>query len=209
MVPLPMTFWTIQTLNGVSFGMLLFLLAAGLSLIFGLMRILNLAHGSYYLLGAYVALSVVRATDSLLLAGLAATVAVALFEHPKIRRLIYPGRPDHPHAEIAQRQMRGGSTLVAFEVAGGRPAAFAAANALRLVKLSNNLGDAKSLITHPATTTHQRLTQPQRDALGISDGLLRLSVGLEDPRDLIADLTQALDIATREPPALAAAARGG
>jgi O-succinylhomoserine sulfhydrylase len=127
----------------------------------------------------------------------AAAVADALAEHPMVSRVLYPGREDHPQADLARRQMVEGSTLVAFEVAGGRPAAFAAANALRLIKLSNNLGDAKSLITHPATTTHQRLTQPQRDSLGISDGLLRLSVGLEDPRDLVADLTQALDIAGR------------
>lgn len=127
----------------------------------------------------------------------AAAVADALAEHPMVARVLYPGREDHPQADLACRQMQHGSTLVAFEVAGGRPAAFAAANALRLVKLSNNLGDAKSLLTHPATTTHQRLTPEQRAELGIGDGLLRLSVGLEDPRDLVADLTQALDIAGR------------
>ena len=123
----------------------------------------------------------------------AAVVADALAAHPLVRRVIYPGRDDHPQAELARRQMTGGGTLVAFEVDGGRRDAFAVSNALRLIRISNNLGDAKSLVTHPATTTHQRLTQPQRDELGISDGLLRLSVGLEDAEDLVADLTRALD----------------
>ena len=88
----------------------------------------------------------------------AATVSVALVEHPKISRMIYPGRPDHPQAAVVRKQMRGGSTLVAFEIKGGKEAAFRFQDALRLVRISNNLGDAKSLITHPATTTHQRLT---------------------------------------------------
>src|SRR6201996_4731301 len=101
-----------------------------------------------------LAVRVHRQTDS------AAPLAVALAEHPKITRLIYPGRPDHPQAAIVQKQMRGGSTLVAFEVAGGKPAAFRFQDALKLVRISNNLGDAKSLITHPATTTHSRLTAP-------------------------------------------------
>jgi len=118
----------------------------------------------------------------------AATVAVALAEHPKITRLIYPGRTDHPQAEVAARQMRAGSTLVAFEVKGGKAAAFRFQDALKLVRISNNLGDAKSLITHPATTTHQRLTPAQRAELGISDGFLRLSAGLEHPDDLVEDI---------------------
>jgi O-succinylhomoserine sulfhydrylase len=122
----------------------------------------------------------------------AATVAVALCEHPKIARLIYPGRPDHPQAAIAQKQMRAGSTLVAFEIKGGKAAAFRFQDALELVRISNNLGDAKSLITHPATTTHQRLTPAQRAELGISDGLVRLSAGLEHPDDIMYDLTNAL-----------------
>ena len=122
----------------------------------------------------------------------AAAVAVALSEHPKVSRLIYPGRPDHPQAAIVARQMRGGSTLVAFEVAGGKKGAFAFQDALRLVRISNNLGDAKSLITHPATTTHQRLKPEQRKDLGISDGMVRLSCGLEHPDDLIDDLMAAL-----------------
>jgi O-succinylhomoserine sulfhydrylase len=122
----------------------------------------------------------------------AATMAVALSEHPKIRRLIYPGRPDHPQAEIVRRQMQGGSTLVAFEIDGDKAAAFRFQDALKLVRISNNLGDAKSLITHPATTTHQRLTPAARAELGISDGLVRLSCGLEHPDDVVDDLVTAL-----------------
>jgi O-succinylhomoserine sulfhydrylase len=122
----------------------------------------------------------------------AATVAVALSEHPKISRLIYPGRTDHPQAAVAHRQMRAGSTLVAFEVKGGKAAAFRFQDALKLVRISNNLGDAKSLITHPATTTHQRLTPAQRAELGISDGFLRLSAGLEHPDDLVEDVMAGL-----------------
>ena len=122
----------------------------------------------------------------------AATVAVALVDHPKITRMIYPGRPDHPQADVIKRQMRGGSTLVAFEVAGGKKGAFAFQDALTLVRISNNLGDAKSLITHPATTTHQRLKPEQRKDLGISDGMVRLSCGLEHADDLIDDVTNAL-----------------
>src|ERR1700704_4616379 len=122
----------------------------------------------------------------------AATVAVALAEHPKISRLIYPGRTDHPQAEVARKQMRAGSTLVAFEVKGDKAAAFRFQDALRLIRISNNLGDAKSLITHPATTTHQRLTPAARAELGISDGLVRLSCGLEHPDDVVEDLVTAL-----------------
>src|SRR5216684_6973983 len=123
----------------------------------------------------------------------AATVAVALAGHPKISRLIYPGRPDHPQAEVVRKQMLGNSTLVAFEIAGGKAAAFRFQDALQLVRISNNLGDAKSMITHPATTTHQRLTPAQRAELGISDGLVRLSAGLEHPDDIVHDLMTALD----------------
>jgi O-succinylhomoserine sulfhydrylase len=134
-------------------------------------------------------LRVRRQTDT------AATVSVALVEHAKIRRLIYPGRPDHPQAATAGKQMRGGSTLVAFEIAGGRAAAFRFLNALKLVRITNNLGDAKSLITHPATTTHQRLTPEQRAELGITDGLVRFSAGLEHPDDVVEDLLAALEAA--------------
>jgi O-succinylhomoserine sulfhydrylase len=123
----------------------------------------------------------------------AGKVADFLANHPKISRLIYPGRADHPQAEIIKRQMKGGSNLVAFEVKGGKKAAFAVQDALQVVRISNNLGDAKSLITHPATTTHQRITPQARADLGITDGFLRLSVGLEHPDDIVEDLTLALD----------------
>jgi len=122
----------------------------------------------------------------------AATVADALAKHPKVTRLLYPGRPDHPQAALVQKQMRAGSTLVAFEVTGGKAGAFRFQDALKLVKISNNLGDAKSLITHPATTTHQRLTPAARAELGISDGLVRLSCGLEHADDIVEDLVAAL-----------------
>src|SRR5438094_565482 len=133
-----------------------------------------------------LAVRVQRQTDT------AATIAVALAEHPKISRLLYPGRPDHPQAELAHRQMRAGSTLVAFEIKGGKGAAFRFQDALKLVRISNNLGDAKSLITHPATTTHQRLTPAQRAELGIGDGLVRFSAGLEHPDDIMEDLNAGL-----------------
>jgi len=123
----------------------------------------------------------------------AAAVADALAGHPKIARLIYPGRADHPQAEVVAKQMRGGSTLVAFEVAGGKAAAFRFMNALRLVTITNNLGDAKSLVTSPAITTHQRLTAAERAVLGIGDGLIRFSAGLEHPDDVMTDLLSALD----------------
>jgi O-succinylhomoserine sulfhydrylase len=127
----------------------------------------------------------------------AAKIADALASHPNVTRLIYPGRPDHPQAAIIRRQMTAGGTLVTFEVPGGKAGAFAVANALSIIKISNNLGDAKSIMTHPATTTHQRLTPDARAGLGISDGMLRLSVGLEDPDDLIADLSYALSALER------------
>ncbi len=110
-----------------------------------------------------------------------------------VMRVLYPGLPSHPQAELAGRQMKGGSALVAFEIEGGKERAFRTVNALATIDISNNLGDAKSLITHPATTTHQRLSPEGRARLGIGDGLLRLSVGLEDADDLIEDLDQALN----------------
>jgi O-succinylhomoserine sulfhydrylase len=122
----------------------------------------------------------------------AARIADVLAADPRVARVVYPGRADHPQHAIAAKQMSGGGTLVAFEVSGGKRAAFAVADALSIIGISNNLGDAKSLITHPETTTHQRLKPEQRAALGIGPGLLRLSVGLEDPDDLIEDLDQAL-----------------
>jgi O-succinylhomoserine sulfhydrylase len=123
----------------------------------------------------------------------AGRIAEVLASHSKISRLIYPGRADHPQAALVRKQMRGGSTLVGFEVKGGKQAAFRVLNALRLAKISNNLGDAKSLVTHPATTTHQRLKPEDRAALGISEGFIRFSTGLEHADDLIEDLTAALE----------------
>ncbi|MCK1741341.1 O-succinylhomoserine sulfhydrylase [Bradyrhizobium sp. 139] len=123
----------------------------------------------------------------------AARIADVLANHPKISRLVFPGRADHPQAALVKKQMRGGSTLVGFEVKGGKQAAFRALNELKLAKISNNLGDAKSLVTHPATTTHQRLKPEDRAALGISEGFIRFSAGLEHPDDLIEDLTAALE----------------
>jgi O-succinylhomoserine sulfhydrylase len=123
----------------------------------------------------------------------AAIVADALAGHSKIGRLIYPGRADHPQAAVIARQMKGGSTLIALEIEGGKAGAFRFLNALELIRISNNLGDAKSLITHPATTTHQRFTPEERIEMGVSEGLVRLSVGLEHPGDLIEDLMQALE----------------
>ena len=122
----------------------------------------------------------------------AAAVADALARLPKVARVLYPGRADHPQADLARRQMTLGGSLVSFHLDGGKDMAFRFANALRLIDISNNLGDAKSLITHPATTTHFRLTPDARKELGITDGMMRLSVGLEDPGDLIDDLAQAL-----------------
>lgn len=129
------------------------------------------------------------------MADAALTVAQALAAHPKVARVIYPGLASHPQHGLAMAQMGSGGTLVAFEVAGGKAAAFRFMNALEIAKISNNLGDAKTIVTHPATTTHQRLPQEQKDALGITPGLIRLSLGLEDAGDLVADLTRALSVA--------------
>jgi O-succinylhomoserine sulfhydrylase len=123
----------------------------------------------------------------------ASRIADVLASHPKISRLVFPGRADHPQAELVKKQMRGGSTLVGFEVKGGKQGAFRMLNELKLAKISNNLGDAKSLVTHPATTTHQRLKPEDRAALGISEGFIRFSAGLEHADDLIEDLTAALE----------------
>lgn len=124
--------------------------------------------------------------------GSAARIADYLADHPKVGTVLYPGRDDHPDAAVARKQMTGGSTLVAFELKGGKTEAFDFANGLDLVLLSNNLGDAKTLTTHPATTTHKNLTPEARAELGISDALMRLSVGIEDVEDLLEDLDQAL-----------------
>lgn len=122
----------------------------------------------------------------------AARIAGHLACHPAIERVIYPGRNDHPQAAIIARQMTGGSTLVCFDVKGGKQQAFSFLNALDIVKISNNLGDAKSLVTHPATTTHKNLAEDARLDLGILGGTVRLSVGLEDADDLIEDIDRAL-----------------
>jgi O-succinylhomoserine sulfhydrylase len=123
----------------------------------------------------------------------AAAVADKLANHDKLVKMTYPGRADHPQADIIRRQMSGGSTLCSFEIKGGKAGAFRFLNALRLISITNNLGDAKTLVTHPTTTTHQRLTPEQRAQLGIGDGLIRFSAGLEHPDDVIEDLTTALD----------------
>jgi O-succinylhomoserine sulfhydrylase len=132
-------------------------------------------------------LRVERQTDN------AGFLAESLHRHRKVRRLTYPGRPDHPQAELIRRQMSGGSTMIALEVEGGKEGAFRFMNGLGLIRISNNLGDAKSLVTHPATTTHQRFAPEVRAEMGIPDGLVRLSVGLEHREDLLADLLQALE----------------
>src|SRR5690606_27389724 len=120
----------------------------------------------------------------------ASKIADLLADEKKIKKVLYPGRADHPQAATVKRQMRGGGTLIALEVEGGKAGAFRFCNALRLIRVSNNLGDAKSLIVHPATTTHQRFTPEARAEMGIGDGLLRLSVGLEHPDDLAEDLAR-------------------
>jgi O-succinylhomoserine sulfhydrylase len=122
----------------------------------------------------------------------AVTIAKHLEQHPRVRRVLYPWLASHPQHELARRQMLGGGTIVTIEVDGGQAEAFTVLDALELVDISNNLGDAKSLITHPATTTHRRLGVQGRAAQGITDGVIRLSVGLEDVDDLLGDLDQAL-----------------
>jgi O-succinylhomoserine sulfhydrylase len=122
----------------------------------------------------------------------AGRVADHLAGRPGVGRVIYCGRQDHPQADIVARQMTGPGQMIAFEVEGGKEAAFRFQNALRLIKISNNLGDAKSLITHPPTTTHQRIGPAARAELGITDGMLRLSIGLENANDLIADIDRGL-----------------
>jgi O-succinylhomoserine sulfhydrylase len=119
-------------------------------------------------------------------------IAQFLETSPKIARALYPTLASHPQRELAMSQMTGGGTLVAFEVKGGKEAAFRLMNAFQIITISNNLGDTKSLATHPATTTHMRIGQEERAKLGITDGCIRLSVGLEDTADLIDDLAQAL-----------------
>ncbi|HUB50121.1 MAG TPA: O-succinylhomoserine sulfhydrylase [Acetobacteraceae bacterium] len=122
----------------------------------------------------------------------AASIADFLADQPGVTRVWYPSRADHPQRALAMRQMKAGGTVVTFEVAGGKEAAFAVMNAFGLIAVSNNLGDSKSLATHPATTTHMRIGAEERAKLGITDGVIRVSIGLEDPDDLKDDLTQAL-----------------
>jgi len=125
----------------------------------------------------------------------ALALAQLLDSHPAVARALYPALASHPQHDLAMRQMRGGGTMIALELKGGKAAAYRLLDALNLIDISNNLGDAKSLITHPWTTTHQRLTAEDKLAMGIGEGMLRLSVGLEDVVDLTADLGAALDAA--------------
>ncbi|MCQ0091062.1 O-succinylhomoserine sulfhydrylase [Roseovarius sp. M141] len=125
-------------------------------------------------------------------AATALALTEALQDHPKLTRAIYPGHASHPQFDLVTQMIGKGGTVVALDL-GDQPQAFRFLNALKIVLISNNLGDTKSIITHPATTTHQRLPEDQRAALGITPGLVRLSLGIEDTDDLIADILQALD----------------
>ena len=122
----------------------------------------------------------------------AEAMAQALDGHPKLRQVIYPTLKNHPQKELARAQMQRGGTVLALDVEGGQAGAFRFLNTLKIFNISNNLGDAKSLVTHPATTTHQRLSEADRRHLAITPGLVRVSLGLEDAQDLIADVLQAL-----------------
>ncbi|MDA8585159.1 O-succinylhomoserine sulfhydrylase [Rhodobacteraceae bacterium] len=122
----------------------------------------------------------------------ALAVAQALEGHPQLERVIFPGLANHPQHTLAMSQLEKGGTVISLDLKGGQEAAFRFLNALEIVIISNNLGDAKSIVTHPTTTTHQRLTDEQRATLGITPGLVRISVGLEDTGDLIADIQGAL-----------------
>ena len=128
----------------------------------------------------------------------AAAVAEFLEGRKGVGKVLYPGLKSHPQHDLAMAQMSDGSTIVSFEIDGGKDAAFTFLNALGLIDISNNLGDAKSLTTHPATTTHQRLSEEERQELNITDGLVRLSVGLEDAEDIKEDLDQALSAAEKK-----------
>ena len=125
----------------------------------------------------------------------AGKVAEFMAGQKAISRVIYPGRPDHPQADVVRKQMSGGSTLICFDLKAGKQAAFDFENALEIIRISNNLGDAKSLITHPATTTHKNLNDAARAELGIGPGTLRISIGLEDVEDIIEDIDRALKMA--------------
>jgi O-succinylhomoserine sulfhydrylase len=125
----------------------------------------------------------------------AQALAEALQGHAKLAQVIYPGHQSHPQNALVKRQMGKGGTVLSLDLKDGQAAAFRFLNALKIVLISNNLGDAKSIATHPATTTHQRLPDEQKAALGITPGLVRLSVGIEDPEDLVKDILQALEVA--------------
>ncbi|HAA92312.1 MAG TPA: O-succinylhomoserine sulfhydrylase [Rhodospirillaceae bacterium] len=121
-------------------------------------------------------------------------IAVFLMNHPRITKVHYPGLADHPDHALAKQQMRDGGTVVTFEFDGGKQTAFRFMNALELANISNNLGDSKSLVTHPATTTHQRIEDEERTRLGITESMVRFSIGLEDVSDLISDIERALTV---------------
>ncbi len=123
----------------------------------------------------------------------ALAIAAAIEGHPALRRVLYPGLPSHPNHAVAKRQMGAGGTVLSLDFAGGQEAAFRFLNAIKIGVLSNNLGDAKTILTHPATTTHQRLTAEQRTRLGITEGLVRVSIGLEATEDLLDDMRAALE----------------
>ena len=123
-------------------------------------------------------------------------IADALVDHPVLQRVIYPGHPTHAQNDLVLQNMQKGGTVLSLDLKGGQAAAFRFLNALTIPVISNNLGDAKTILTHPATTTHQRLPQDQKDVLGITPGLVRMSVGLEDVQDLITDVLNALDAAS-------------
>ncbi|MBO6776710.1 MAG: O-succinylhomoserine sulfhydrylase [Marinibacterium sp.] len=124
----------------------------------------------------------------------AEALAKALDGHQKLARMIYPSHPSHPQQNLCLAQMQRGGTVLAIDLKGGQPAAFRFLNALQIARISNNLGDAKTIVTHPATTTHQRLSEEQRAKLGITPGLVRISVGIEGAKDLVADVLQGLDV---------------
>ncbi len=143
---------------------------------------------------AWVMLKGLETIDLRVRAQAASALAISkmLENNDKLSRVIYPGHPSHAQYDLVQRQMGKGGTVVSLELNGGQAAAFRFLNALKIVLISNNLGDAKSIITHPSTTTHQRLADEQKSVLGITPGLVRLSVGIEDTDDLISDVVQAL-----------------
>ena len=125
----------------------------------------------------------------------AQAVAESVQHHPALARVLFPGLAAHPQYDLARAQMGAGGTVLSLDLKGGQPAAFRFLNALKIAQISNNLGDAKTIVTHPATTTHQRLSEEQREALGITPGLARVSMGIENVEDLLADITGALDAA--------------